>query len=278
MNARENTETTSMELTAFNFAEDSSNRIHDDKVARQYGFDGGLVPGIAVFAYMCHPVVARWGSRWFERGCIRATFIKPVYAGNRVTVVAGPVGRQGGDLEINVKGPAGDLCAAGLARLSGDRGAAPRSIDYPKSEPPPPDRRWAPAKEALRPGTTLGSVAFSEICAEALDRVRRDYLDDLDIYSGTGAPYHPAYLLAQANQILMKNVDLGPWIHVKSEMGTFALPKAGEKLDIRGRIARAYNKKGHDMAELDLAIFDDGERAVAAITHTAIVRLRQEKV
>ncbi len=32
-------------LTAFNTATASTNKIHDDDVAQQYGFRGGLVPG-----------------------------------------------------------------------------------------------------------------------------------------------------------------------------------------------------------------------------------------
>ena len=45
--------------------------------------------------------------------------------------------------------------------------------------------------------------------------------------------------------------------------------------DIRGRIVRAFLNKGHHMVDLDLAVFDAGNHAVAAIKHTAIVRLRQ---
>ena len=42
---------------AFNQATDSENRIHSDEVARQYGFRGGLVPGVTVFAYLVHPAL-----------------------------------------------------------------------------------------------------------------------------------------------------------------------------------------------------------------------------
>ncbi|MBW1785087.1 MAG: MaoC family dehydratase [Deltaproteobacteria bacterium] len=275
MDVEERKGAASVEFKAFNFAEDSTNKIHDDKVARQYGFSGGLVPGIAVFAYMSHPVVAKWARGWFDRGFIRATFIKPIYAGERVRVKSEAVGEGGDELEIQVTNHDGLLCAVGLARLSGGARNAPLSADYPKRELPPAELRLTPSVEHLGPAGTLGSVTFCETGADAENRARQDYLDNLDIYSGPGAPYHPAYLLAQANQILMRNVDLGPWIHVKSELDTFAVPKAGEKLDIRGRIVRSFQKKGHDMVDLDLAVFDAGNHAVAAIKHTAIVRLRQ---
>ena len=37
-------------LQAHNTAVASENRMHDDAVAREYGFSGGLVPGVDVYA------------------------------------------------------------------------------------------------------------------------------------------------------------------------------------------------------------------------------------
>jgi len=45
-------------VRANNTSSASENKIHDDSVARQYGFSGGLVPGVDIYAYMTHPVVA----------------------------------------------------------------------------------------------------------------------------------------------------------------------------------------------------------------------------
>ena len=46
-------------VQAYNTAVASENKIHDDTVARRFGFAGGLVPGIEVYAYMAHIPVAR---------------------------------------------------------------------------------------------------------------------------------------------------------------------------------------------------------------------------
>ena len=46
-------------VEAFNTAKASENKIHDDAVARRFGFGGGLVPGVDVYAYMAHLPVAR---------------------------------------------------------------------------------------------------------------------------------------------------------------------------------------------------------------------------
>ena len=45
----------SYEGVAWNPVPDSENRIHSDEGARQYGFRGGLVPGVTVSAYLIHP-------------------------------------------------------------------------------------------------------------------------------------------------------------------------------------------------------------------------------
>ncbi len=64
-------------VQAHNGARDSENRIHDDAVARQFGFAAGLVPGVEVYAYMAHLPVARWGRTWLERGCATCRFAQP---------------------------------------------------------------------------------------------------------------------------------------------------------------------------------------------------------
>lgn len=52
-------------VRAVNTAPDSENKMHDDRVAAQYGFQGGLVPGVTVYAYitvLCWSTSARNGS------------------------------------------------------------------------------------------------------------------------------------------------------------------------------------------------------------------------
>ena len=51
----------SYEVVAFNTATLSDNKIHDDEVASRFGFTGGLVPGVDVYAYLTHPPAEAWG-------------------------------------------------------------------------------------------------------------------------------------------------------------------------------------------------------------------------
>jgi len=48
-------------------ADTTENKIHEDGLARELGFRGGLVPGVTVYAWMTHPVVAALGVQWLER-------------------------------------------------------------------------------------------------------------------------------------------------------------------------------------------------------------------
>ena len=73
-------------LQAYNTAKQSENKMHDDTVAKKFGFSGGLVPGVDVMAYMMHMPVARWGRAFLEHGLIDARFHKPVYDGEATEV------------------------------------------------------------------------------------------------------------------------------------------------------------------------------------------------
>src|SRR5437879_10737206 len=75
-------------VQAFNTAKLSENKMHDDTVAKRFGFSGGLVPGVDVMAYMMNMPVAKWGRDFLERGLIDARFVKPVYDGETADVTS----------------------------------------------------------------------------------------------------------------------------------------------------------------------------------------------
>src|SRR6202012_2215634 len=75
-------------VSANNTSKLSENKIHDDSVARKFGFSGGLVPGVYVFPYMIHIPVRKWGRAFLERGVIETRFVKPVYDGEFADVTA----------------------------------------------------------------------------------------------------------------------------------------------------------------------------------------------
>ena len=65
--------------TALNTAPDSENKIHGDDLAKQYGFEGGLVPGVTISAYLVHPLIEYWGKDWLDRGYANCRINSPLY-------------------------------------------------------------------------------------------------------------------------------------------------------------------------------------------------------
>ena len=79
---------TTYSVEAYNVSHASENKIHDDATARRFGFKGGFVGGVNVYAYMSHQPVHHWGRAWLERGTAAARFSKPVYEGDVAEVSA----------------------------------------------------------------------------------------------------------------------------------------------------------------------------------------------
>src|SRR5437868_10179127 len=100
-------------IQAYNTAKLTENKMHDDTVAKRFGFSGGLVPGVDVMAYMMHLPVAKWGRAFLERGLIEARFVKPVYDGETAEVRGD---ESDGVLSLAVESR-GRLCATGSASL-----------------------------------------------------------------------------------------------------------------------------------------------------------------
>src|SRR5260370_11151305 len=59
-------------VSAYNTAKQSENKMHDDTVAKRFGFSGGLVPGVDALADMIHIPVAKWGRALLEGGLTRS--------------------------------------------------------------------------------------------------------------------------------------------------------------------------------------------------------------
>lgn len=263
------------EVVAHNTATTSANKIHDDDVARAYGFGGGLVPGVDVYAYMTHPPAEAWGLAWLERGTLAARFVSPAYEDDLLTVaVADVVVQPDGTrtVALEVRKPDGTVCAVGEAGLPpegrADAGPEAGRADWPAATPPEPGRPRPPASpESLPPGRGLALAPHAFHAAKA-----GEYLDDvregLPLYR-EAAVAHPAWLLRAANSVLGSNVALGPWIHVESVTRHHALVTDGTVVEARARVVDEWERKGHRFVRLDVGLFGDGRLAVR-IDHTAI--------
>lgn len=258
-------------VTARNLAADTENRIHSDDVARRYGFEGGLVAGITTYAYLIRPVAERWGEAWLARGTFRVRLLHPVYDAETIEVMARPVDGSEQVLEVEARNANGRVCAVATATLPDEAADAPDPGAWPEIPPPTPDERPPVSVETMRGLGTLGSVARtfrSERAPEFLDAID----DHLPLYRD-GGPAHPGWIVYDANQILVRNVRLGPWIHTATEATHFATVHDGDVVTTAGRVAAVYERKGHEMVDLDLLVTADETRPVWHLRHTAIFEI-----
>jgi acyl dehydratase len=260
-------------VAARNTAAGGENPIHDDDVARQHGFRGGLVPGVTVYAYMTHPLAEAWGQEWLSRGTASVRFVKPVLE-DEMVVVAGALDgarRDGVSASLTATTGGGGLCASLDATLPAGQPEALDVADYPAA--PLPVERPEATRQHLAAVPVLGTpvAEYDEVTAAAfLDRVS----DALGLYRGRAGLVHPAFYLDQANRALDRNVRMGPWIHVGSAIRHLSPARIGERLETRGRVSALFDKKGREFAELDLLIVaGESLRPVARVLHTAIYRL-----
>src|SRR2546426_7762371 len=130
--------------------EPRENKIHEDDVARQYGFKGGLVPGVTVYGWLTHPVVEALGAEWLEKGSFRARFAKPIYFDEPAVIRARVAARTGDDVivEAAAHNAAGGGCGTGpmcLSRTTRPLPPAAGAYDKtPHSVARPPGRRRPP--------------------------------------------------------------------------------------------------------------------------------------
>jgi acyl dehydratase len=254
-------------VEAYNSAKLSENKMHDDAVARRFGFSGGLVPGVDVMAYMMHLPIARWGRDFLERGLIEARFVKPVYDGE-IAAVSGE--ENDGALSIEVESR-GEVCATGTAWLPA---AAPRISISDYVEVAPVSERKPVNGESYELGQWLGLMPRSwagAAAAEYLDEVReRD-----PIFSREGLA-HPGLFQRVMNRVLVDNAILGPWIHVGSRMQLLSASRSGDEITARARVIANYAKKGHRFVELDGLVLANGRTPLAHCHHVAIYQPREQ--
>jgi acyl dehydratase len=266
VNAKDMPQAAPYRVRAFNTAAASENKIHDDAVARRFGFSGGLVPGVEVYAYMTHLAIERWGQGWLERGGAGCRFQSPVYDGKIVEISATNVIDA---MAIRVECD-GVHCADGSATHS--EGERTRPQKYGMRAPLPPAVRPPADERSLATGTSLGIHPF-QISAEYAAEYLRDVRETSPLYAREGLA-HPGIVLRLCNQALVQNVVLGPWIHVGSAVRNFSAAKIGDTLSLFARVAANYERKGHRFVDLDILVSAD-ERPIAEVTHIAIYRPRQ---
>ncbi len=270
-------------VRAHNTSSASENKIHDDEVARQYGFGGGLVPGATSYAYLASWLVQTLGVEWAMHGSSSIALIRPVYEGESVTL-GGSVREASGDaqrgaltVDCHVAGPDGEIRAPGTAGLTwgADPVPAPRpAFAAPGSTPRLRDQRPTISKATAPLGEPLPPVLL-----DAGPDATTAYLDGIgnqDPLFRAGSPFggplaHPGWWPGIANRVLAENFALGPWIHTRSEIQHLGPALLGGRYHAYGVITDAFEKRGHEYVTADVLITDAADVPVVRMSHTAIV-------
>jgi hypothetical protein len=262
---------------AYNQATASENRIHADDVARRYGFRGGLVPGVTVYAYLVQPAVTAWGMDWLEGGHARGVFRTPLYDGAsfRVETKAEP-----DRFDAELFDEDGNACAEGDAGLGTPAGDRTQSAPVLRGDPRTPrtEERPPAIREVLEGLRESGLGAFRTTWTAAGEHER--YLRDLDAVPALlrpdgGAFAHPMFSLGLANTALSVNVSLGPWIHVQSDVQHFAAIPRGSELIVEASVEDLFERGGHEFVDLDVGVFVAPDRPAMRARHRAIYLLRE---
>ena len=278
---RESGRHASYRVCAYNFAEASENRIHEDETARRFGFRGGLVPGVADFGYLVPPVIELLGERFLEGGRMAARFGAPVYDGEQVE--ARCFSGDAGELTLELYGENGTLRASGTASMHDEE--PPNPAAWPSVTAPEAQDRPPATLDNLPVGHAMATVPIAPRSAEDLEEIAERFRDEGALWRGAEAALHPARILDRANQVLSSTVRLGPWIHTGSDLRLFGRPRPEDALELRGVVVDSREHKGHEIVELDCLLVDasTGEersttpRVWARASHTAIVRPRQTR-
>jgi hypothetical protein len=259
---------------AFNEVPDSENRIHGDEVAAQFGFEGALVPGVIVSAYLAHPAVVAWGLDYVARGAARVVVEKPVYDDHAFTVSVEADGENAYD--------------AVLADADGATRARARCW-LPATLPEPPRRRGDPllTREYERPSGTPETMRRLQDSGLLALPVRWDEHSELTRYfrdvthmpaplsAGGGHYAHLGFVLGLTNWALGGNVRISPWLHLQTESQCFHAIAFGTDLIVESAIVDLFEKKGHHFCDLDVAAFRrEDDVAVMRARLRAIYQLR----
>ena len=244
-----------LRVRAVNTAADSENKIHQGAVAAGYGFRGGLVPGVTVYGYMAAAAMEHFGLEWLDRGAMDIRFLKPVYDGDEIVVTV----EAGVDCRLRID--AGESASA-EAWIHSEAPGDP--IDHTDA---PVERRGA-SRETLAPGIHLGALV------RRLDLAQSRITAPLDPFIGPERRAHPAILLSLANEVLIANYELGPWMHAASAVRNFSSARDGEPIRVRARIEDRFERKGHEFVVLDVLMLGE-DRVIEQVRHTAIWRPRK---
>jgi len=258
---------------AFNQEPNSSNEIHGDALAQAYGFEGGLVPGVTISAYLTHPAVEAWGVDFLARGYTHVRVVSPLYDGETFRVRID--GQAATGYTASLLRPDGTVCAHAEVRLEGEPPVPP-----PRRGDPLAPEGWIAPRASREHFETLRATG----CRALRHRWQTDctmgtYLRDRArmpaLLRGEHACANMSYLLGMSNWIADGNAHMNPWVHLETHSQNYAPVPAGTPVIAEMTIADLFERKGHEFFDADVNLFDErDDNCLATIKLRAIYHLR----
>lgn len=248
--------------TAENFSEESENQIHNDDTAQSYGFQGALVPGVAVFGHMTYPLVDQFGEDWLSGYQASIRLLKPTYSGDELTIEHT---ENAGEHLVRCTARNGTLIAEMHSRKNSE------AIDPIASAPSGPDfgARAEIEWDDIFVGEPFPAWTWQPTDMEN-DAYTTQISDMLAIYP-LGV-VHPHAILSMANRSFSRRYVLPAWLHVGSDVRFHRALRVGDLVEIHTVPIEKWKKKGHEFIDLYLSYLVDGQVAVE-IKHTAIYKM-----
>jgi hypothetical protein len=259
---------------ALNQSPESSNRIHSDEVAKEFGFRGGLVPGVTDSSYLTHPAVVAWGMHWLNHGRAHVTIRKPLY--DRYNFTVDLSNETDSSYRAILTDQEGTHCADAL-------------VDIPADLPDPPVMRGDPIlkKDQVIPQATReemeklrenGMLALAARWDDQNNMVcyLRDSQKMPELLRIDGGAYaNTSYMLGLTNWVLAGNAYMNPWIHLETESQNFAAVPNGSDLICECAITDLFEKKQHQFVDVIVDVYfrDTGAAAMTSRLR-AIYKLR----
>lgn len=258
---------------AFNTAPDSENRIHGDELAKEYGFEGGLVPGVTISAYLAHPVIEVWGKDWLERGFANCRITSPLYDNERFQVFLDSVDDH--HMNTTLIRSNGVASANAETSITKDLPKAPslrkdKIVEIDFEAPVATKEVWLKLKEE-------GCRAFKFYWG---GKDPLTYLRDINSLPDLLQPHkggfsNLCFLLGCSNWVLAGNTYMNPWVHLQTISQNFRPVPHGTSLLTEMDINKVYEKKGHEFVDVNVNLFDEkDEVCVMSINLIAIYKLR----
>ncbi len=262
--------------TAINNVPDSVNRIHTDEGARDYGYAGGLVPGIAMFSYACETIRKLGGDEWVDSGFTEMRYRAPVYDRATIEVVA-ETSVSAGDLDepsgsFRVTDERGHVCGSGRFD-NRDVGVYPGSREHLALEP-----QWPEVKpligSALAATEMLGSVNTIPTAAEMVEYMNQLGLDPA-YYVDRGV-FQPGFLARMYLLLIRANFErVAPSIHAGTDLQVIRPIRIGESISVRGRVDRIFRRNGQGYWAFELEWVAEDESTCMWATHTAVYDVKK---